>query len=297
MDVANLLSSTSVSSNTSTTSYPLTELQESMLDFLQRSFLSSYHHNLAIIQIESERFLLGIQLAKLLRRETSNLYRSLKRARIPLVRASSDQVRWINSLNLCFVQKTHSITFIPLRETIDYLTEEFRRRKSSKPETPYTPNCSKILETPKRQLPRHGGLALAKMQHSFSAVETPAKSQHKARPIDFRACSWGMLEAANYLNTKSAPILSGGQSPSVSFPPLEYHLSNTPSFSAQPSERLSAFSPVVRSHKRHPSQNSNTPIPGISSYGLSFPGQTPSFHGISETDTFLPRIVLPSPTA
>ena len=123
MDVANLLSSTSVSSNTSTTSYPLTELQESMLDFLQRSFLSSYHHNLAIIQIESERFLLGIQLAKLLRRETSNLYRSLKRARIPLVRASSDQVRWINSLNLCFVQKTHSITFIPLRETIDYLTE------------------------------------------------------------------------------------------------------------------------------------------------------------------------------
>jgi len=204
MEVASLLQSSN-SSSQSALDYPLSDQQENMLDFLQRSFLSAYDNYLAVIQIENMRYLLGVQLAKLLRRETSNLYRSLKRSGIILQRASSDQVRWINSLNLCFVQKTHSITFVPLREAIDFLTEEFRRRKPAKAVPPYSA-CSTVLSTrleadlmSEQSTPSH-------MLFSFSAQpSTPSGSvDSQSTPLNFKQYSLGMLEEAqaqSYITT------------------------------------------------------------------------------------------------
>lgn len=214
MEVANLLQASeppSSDSSKTASDYPLSDQQENMLDFLQRSFLSAHGNYLAVIQIENARYLLGVQLAKLLRRETSNLYRSLKRSGISLQRASSDQVRWINSLNLCFVQKTHSITFVPLREAIDFLTEEFRRRKPPKPEQPYS-GCSTLPRNSQESGLLYEQSPPSQMVFSFSAQPSTSSGSvsSQATPLDFKQYSLGMLEEAQSYFNRSYPTSDYG---------------------------------------------------------------------------------------
>lgn len=98
----------------------LTAEEQTVMSFLEWLCFSARHKHLYIITLKDKHYFMGIQIAKIMQRETSNLYRFL-RSKVELVRASSAQVRWINSLNFEFMVPTHSITFIPLQETLIYL--------------------------------------------------------------------------------------------------------------------------------------------------------------------------------
>ena len=65
-------------------------------------------------------YFIGVQIAHLLKRETYNLYRTLKKHGVHCVKATTLQVQYLNSQNLPFVSKVHSVTLIPLHESLDY---------------------------------------------------------------------------------------------------------------------------------------------------------------------------------
>lgn len=99
----------------------LSSEQSNMLYFINNAFLSNYKEPLTIIEIDGSYYLIGIQIAKFLNKQTSNFYRSLKRNGVEYMRASLEQVRFINTLALCFVRNTQSITLLPFKQCIDYI--------------------------------------------------------------------------------------------------------------------------------------------------------------------------------
>lgn len=92
-----------------------------MLRCISDRFFSVFHDALCVVEIDGQHYFIGIQISKMLHRETSNTYRSMKRAGIVVRRASPNEVRNLNVLNLCCVNKTHSVTFVPLRAALRYV--------------------------------------------------------------------------------------------------------------------------------------------------------------------------------
>lgn len=88
--------------------------QEFTLYCLSQFFSSTFNQQLTVVELQGVYYLLGVQVAKLTGRCTSNLYRSLKRQGVQVKRASSNLVRFLNSHRLPFAQAAHSITLVPL---------------------------------------------------------------------------------------------------------------------------------------------------------------------------------------
>lgn len=119
MDIPCLLNNTSPFSDP-VLAY-LTDEQGRALEFLENACQIMLDEHLTIIELEGSHYLIGIQLAKLIKSETSNMYRALKRMGFNTRRATPDQIHWINTLRLPLVGVTHSITFIKLQEALSYL--------------------------------------------------------------------------------------------------------------------------------------------------------------------------------
>lgn len=103
----------------------LTTEELTILYCVSHRFSYMFDCELRIVEVEGQHYLIGVQISRLLQRETSNIYRSLKRAGIAIRRASSNQVCWLNSLDLGFVNGTHSVTFIPIRGALHYVNRGY----------------------------------------------------------------------------------------------------------------------------------------------------------------------------
>lgn len=123
MDVSQLLLENSRIEN-EMPPFGLSVLHKTMFEFIKRNFVLKFNTQISVFKIENDWFLLGVQLSKLLDRNISNLYRSLRRFGMSLVNASHDQIKWINGLDMIFVNRTHSVTFVPLKPFLDYLVVE-----------------------------------------------------------------------------------------------------------------------------------------------------------------------------
>jgi hypothetical protein len=77
---------------------------------------------LSIVTLEHEKYLVGVQIATLLKRETFNMYRSMKIKEIPIRRASPEE---IDFLCKCGAVRggTHSVTLIPLAEALYFMAD------------------------------------------------------------------------------------------------------------------------------------------------------------------------------
>lgn len=82
--------------------------------------------NLSVVLIEERKFLIGVQIAKLLKRETFNLYRSMKVKGIEIVRAVSEQVEFLMRVN-AVKRGTRSVTLISYEPTVEFVEHEFQR--------------------------------------------------------------------------------------------------------------------------------------------------------------------------
>jgi len=121
MDIPYLLNS-NPSSDDTFFSY-LTVEQKCNLEFLEYACKRLFESHLTIVDIKGTHYVIGLQIAKLIKNETSNLYRSLKRMGFDILRATPDQVRYINALKLPLISVSHSITFIKLKEILTYLNQ------------------------------------------------------------------------------------------------------------------------------------------------------------------------------
>lgn len=86
--------------------------------------------NLSVVIIEERKYLIGVQIAKLLKRETFNLYRSMKVKGIEIVRAVSEQVEFLMRVN-AVKRGTRSVTLISYEPTVEFVEHEFQRIQKS----------------------------------------------------------------------------------------------------------------------------------------------------------------------
>ena len=86
---------------------------------------SEKHHGewLTVVLLEGNQYLIGVEVAGLLQRETYNVYRSLKMKQVPLRRALPDQIDYLTRAKIVAVG-THSVTFVPYAEGLNFISRE-----------------------------------------------------------------------------------------------------------------------------------------------------------------------------
>jgi len=87
---------------------------------------SLFGKNVSVITIEDRKYLIGVQVAKLLKRETFNLYRSMKVKGIEIIRAVSEQVEYLMRVN-AVKRGTRSVTLIAYQPTVEFVESELQR--------------------------------------------------------------------------------------------------------------------------------------------------------------------------
>jgi len=88
--------------------------------------------NMSVLTLGDREFLIGVQIAQLLKRETFNLYRSLKIKGIDVIRAANEQVDYLVNCN-SIKRGTHSVTLVPYEDGVAFVSEERRRQESRGP--------------------------------------------------------------------------------------------------------------------------------------------------------------------
>jgi hypothetical protein len=78
------------------------------------------------IQKQPIRYLIGVQIAKLLQRQTFNMYRSMKSKRTRVVRATQSQIKLLLDRGVV-PRNTHSVTLIPYEDGLEYITNLIKR--------------------------------------------------------------------------------------------------------------------------------------------------------------------------
>jgi hypothetical protein len=86
---------------------------------------------MSVLRINDTKWLIGVEMAHLLQRETYNLYRSMKVKYIAVQRATPDQVDFLIKTNVV-KPGTRSVTFVPLEPAIPYINEELKKIGSRK---------------------------------------------------------------------------------------------------------------------------------------------------------------------
>lgn len=73
---------------------------------------TAFGKKLTVVTIDSQKYLIGVQIASMLKRETFNMYRSMKIKNIRIKRAAPEQVEYLCQCNAVRAG-THSVTLIP----------------------------------------------------------------------------------------------------------------------------------------------------------------------------------------
>lgn len=86
--------------------------------------ITSFGKKLSVVYFDKQKFLIGVQIASLLKRETFNMYRSMKIKNIQIKRASPKQVDFLCECN-AVRSGTHSITLIPYESGLYFIAGMF----------------------------------------------------------------------------------------------------------------------------------------------------------------------------
>mmetsp|Transcript_35916 Transcript_35916/g.56166 ORF Transcript_35916/g.56166 Transcript_35916/m.56166 type:complete len:169 (-) Transcript_35916:143-649(-) len=100
---------------------------------LQREVIEG--HTLLIIQCIDKRYLryfVGVEMAKLLRQQTYNMYRSMKSRGIKLIRANQSVLSFLRQQKAVHLS-THSVTLVPYTEGMKYILERLLPPTSPQP--------------------------------------------------------------------------------------------------------------------------------------------------------------------
>jgi len=97
---------------------------------LHHKRISAFGRKLSILKSDGEEFIIGVQVATLLKRETFNMYRSMKIKNIKLQRATPEQVEYLCNHN-AVRSGTHSVTLIPYESGMYFIADVFYRQQNS----------------------------------------------------------------------------------------------------------------------------------------------------------------------
>ncbi len=77
--------------------------------------------SMSVLTVADKEYLIGVQIAQLLKRETFNLYRSLKIKGIDVLRAENEQVDYLVNCN-SIKRGTHSVTLVPFDDGLNFVS-------------------------------------------------------------------------------------------------------------------------------------------------------------------------------
>jgi len=139
----------------------------SLLGDISHKRINAFGKRLSVIRLDGEEFLIGVQIASLLKRETFNMYRSMKIKNITIQRANPEQVDFLCKCNAVRTG-THSVTLIPYEAGLYFIADAVARQKKTE-NLPFSTTTS--MEKSKTQ------------QKSF-IVHQPKLHRRKAHPWD-----------------------------------------------------------------------------------------------------------------
>jgi len=85
-----------------------------------------FGQSFSVVSMDEQEFLIGVQIAQYLKRETFNLYRSMKIKNLEIVRATPEQVDYL--VQSCSIKRgTHSVTMVPLKQGLNFISDEVKR--------------------------------------------------------------------------------------------------------------------------------------------------------------------------
>ena len=93
-------------------------------DIILHKKINAFGKKLSVVRLEGEDYLIGVQIATLLRRETFNMYRSMKIKNIHIKRANPDHVDYLCKCN-AVRPGTHSVTLIPYESGLYFVAGRF----------------------------------------------------------------------------------------------------------------------------------------------------------------------------
>lgn len=146
---------------------------QSLLGDISHKRISAFGKRLSLIKLDGEEFLIGVQIASLLKRETFNMYRSMKIKNIIIQRANPEQVDFLCKSNAVRTG-THSVTLIPYEAGLYFIADALARQKKSEvfPFSSSSASISSLSHSEK-----------SKNSKSFSANQ-PKLHRRKAHPWD-----------------------------------------------------------------------------------------------------------------
>merc|ERR1712063_56051 len=89
-----------------------------------------FYKKLTVVTIDNKRYLIGVQLATLLQRETFNMYRSMKIKNINIQRATPEIVAFLIK-STAVPTGTHSVTLVPYEDGL-YFVADIKAKKQKK---------------------------------------------------------------------------------------------------------------------------------------------------------------------
>lgn len=127
----------------------------------------------SVASFNNKKFFIGVQIAALLKRETFNLYRSMKIKHVSISRATHDQVLFLVKAG-AVRSGTHSVTLLDYDACLTYLREEVSKKRRSEPDIT-SPSKMDFDRQPLKQRRASSVATLGGMQEMTLTPNLPAE--------------------------------------------------------------------------------------------------------------------------
>jgi len=212
--------------------------------------------------------MIGVQISKVLQRETFNLYRSFKLKKIPFLRATTSQIDFLIEVG-AVPGSTHSITLVPIESGIPYVQEVLNQQKTGRGLTGRKPrrllegNLLKMREGEEDAEGTQANVSPIRMLSTSSAPASPSNASPSS-PLFEHSSSPMMISSPALLSFASSscpdlPLVLRRRKSSTGSPTLSERTSpcSSPQLSSQRSSLLSLLSvgleiDKARTHRRKP---------------------------------------------
>jgi len=134
---------------------------------------------MAVVTMDGKQYLIGLEVAHLLNRETFNLYRSMKMRKIEIIRATPTQIDALVELGATR-SGTRSVTFVGYEKTTIFISE-VRGKRSSNVHFPEEPKKRGVV-TRSAKLAKHRDeeIELNPTDNSYNYHGVPQTTDHSA---------------------------------------------------------------------------------------------------------------------
>uniref|UniRef100_A0A7S4L119 Uncharacterized protein n=1 Tax=Paramoeba aestuarina TaxID=180227 RepID=A0A7S4L119_9EUKA len=254
---------------------------------LQREVIEG--HSLLILQrIDKSylRYFVGVEMARLLRQQTYNMYRSMKSRGIELIRANQNVLSYLRQQK-AVPRNTHSVTLVPYTEGMKFILERLREKQKmekqnqatlgllSSPPTPVKSNSAPAITTPPKSATppptstpspsaSHFSSFPVMSVHHQGTFSRESRSHSPTIPPQRFAAPTTTIPSSSLAAPPVGPLVMTGPITAMAAPPLPPQpLTNFPTMELSPLQSLSMVSVARAEERMIPRARSATTLPPL----------------------------------